>query len=153
PRSGRPRPPRPGPLRYVHGGPGRGAPRRRAIQRASPARRLRIGLLCAAFVLSLIAGRLVQLQGLDGAKYRALAERQRVHTVSVPAERGKITAADGTILAMTVQTNTVSADPTQIAGRTPEQTAMARQRVADALAGPLQMAATDIVNLLDNPTS
>jgi len=131
----------------------RGRPRRRSIQRASPARRLRIGLLCAAFVLSLIGGRLVQLQGLDGAKYRALAERQRVHTVSVPAERGKITAADGTILAMTVQTDTVSADPTQIAGRTPEQTAIARQRVADALAGPLQMASADIVNLLDNPTS
>jgi cell division protein FtsI (penicillin-binding protein 3) len=130
-----------------------GGPRRGGIQRASPARRLRVGLLCAGFALSLIAGRLVQLQALDGAKYRALAERQRVHTVSVPAERGKITTADKMILAMTVQTDTVSADPTQIVGRTPQQTAMARQRVADALAGPLRMPSASIVNLLDNPSS
>jgi cell division protein FtsI (penicillin-binding protein 3) len=101
----------------------------------------------------LIAGRLVQLQALDGAKYRALAEHQRVHTVSVPAERGKIITADETPLAMTVQTDTVSADPTQIVGRTPQLTAMARQRVADALAGPLQMPSASIVNLLDNPSS
>jgi len=130
-----------------------GGPRRGGIQCASPARRLRVGLLCAGFALSLIAGRLVQLQALDGAKYRALAERQRVHTVSVPAERGKITTADKMILAMTVQTDTVSADPTQIVGMTPQQTAMARQRVADALAGPLRMPSASIVNLLDNPSS
>jgi len=130
-----------------------GGPRRGGIQRASPARRLRVGLLCAGFALSLIAGRLVQLQALDGAKYRALAERQRVHTVSVPAERGKITTADETPLAMTVQTDTVSADPTQIVGMTPQQTAMVRQRVADALAGPLRMPSASIVNLLDNPSS
>jgi cell division protein FtsI (penicillin-binding protein 3) len=130
-----------------------GGSRRGGIQRASPARRLRVGLLCAGFALSLIAGRLVQLQALDGAKYRALAERQRVHTVSVPAERGKITTADGTPLAMTVQTDTVSADPTQIVGMTPQQTAMVRQRVADALAGPLRMPSASIVNLLDNPSS
>jgi len=130
-----------------------GGPRRGGIQRASPARRLRVGLLCAGFALSLIAGRLVQLQALDGAKYRALAERQRVHTVSVPAERGKITTADETPLAMTVQTDTLSADPTQIVGMTPQQTAMVRQRVADALAGPLRMPSASIVNLLDNPSS
>ena len=130
-----------------------GGPRHGGIQRASPARRLRVGLLCAGFALSLIAGRLVQLQALDGAKYRALAERQRVHTVSVPAERGKITTADETPLAMTVQTDTVSADPTQIVGMTPQQTAMVRQRVADALAGPLRMPSASIVNLLDNPSS
>jgi cell division protein FtsI (penicillin-binding protein 3) len=131
----------------------RGGPRRGGIQRASPARRLRVGLLCAGFALSLIAGRLVQLQALDGPRYRALAERQRVHTISVPAERGKITTAEGRILAMTVQTDTVSADPTQIVGRTLEQTATARQRVADALAGPLQMPSASIVELLDNPSS
>jgi cell division protein FtsI (penicillin-binding protein 3) len=76
-----------------------------------------------------------------------------VHTVSVPAERGKITTADETPLAMTVQTDTVSADPTQIVGMTPQQTTLVRQRVADALAGPLRMPSASIVNLLDNPSS
>ena len=130
-----------------------GGTRRGGIQRASPARRLRVTLLCTGFVLSLIAGRLVQLQGLDGARYRALAERQRLHTVSVPAERGSITTADGTILAMTVQTDTVTADPTQITGKTPDQTAALRGRIAAALAGPLRMPAATIANLLAHPSS
>jgi cell division protein FtsI (penicillin-binding protein 3) len=71
----------------------------------------------------------------------------------VPAERGTITTADGTILAMTVQTDTVTADPTQITGRTADQTAALRQRVAGALAGPLRMPAATIVNLLVHPSS
>ena len=132
---------------------GGGGPRRGGIQRASPARRLRVGLLCAGFALSLIAGRLIQLQGLDGARYRALAERQRLHSISVPAERGSITTADGTILAMTVQTDTVTADPTQITGDTPARTAALRQQVADALAGPLATPSATILHLLDYPSS
>ena len=132
---------------------GGGGPRRGGIQRASPARRLRVGLLCAGIALSLIAGRLIQLQGLDGARYRALAERQRLHSISVPAERGSITTADGTILAMTVQTDTVTADPTQITGGTPARTAALRQQVADALAGPLAMPSATILHLLDYPSS
>src|SRR6266516_1879636 len=154
PPSGRPRP---GSPRRV--GPGRdgampGARARRGgIQRASPARRLRVGLLCAGIALSLIAGRLIQLQGLDVARYRALAERQRLHSISVPAERGSITTADGTILAMTVQTDTVTADPTQIREGTPTRTAALRQRVADALAGPLAMPSATILHLLNHPSS
>ena len=132
---------------------GGGGPRRGGIQRASPARRLRVGLLCAGIALSLIAGRLIQLQGLDGARYRALAERQRLHSISVPAERGSITTADGTTLAMTVQTDTVTADPTQIRGGTPARTAALRQQVADALAGPLAMPSATILHLLDYPSS
>jgi len=112
-----------------------------------------VSLLCAGFALSLIAGRLVQLQGLDGAKYRALAERQRLHSISVPAERGRITAADGTPLAMTMQTDTVTADPTQITGATPGRTTALRQQVAGALAGPLRMPAATIEHLLDHPSS
>jgi cell division protein FtsI (penicillin-binding protein 3) len=132
---------------------GGGGPRRGGIQRASPARRLRVGLLCAGIALSLIAGRLIQLQGLDGARYRALAERQRLHSISVPAERGSITTADGTTLAMTVQTDTVTADPTQITGGTPARTAALRQQVADALAGPLATPSATILHLLDYPSS
>ena len=123
------------------------------MQRGNPARRLRVSLLCAGFALSLIAGRLVQLQGLDGGQYRAAAERQRLHSISVPAERGSITTADGTILAMTVQTDTVTADPTQIKGVTPERTAALRQQVADALAGPLAMPSATVLHLLDHPSS
>ena len=71
----------------------------------------------------------------------------------MPAERGSITTADGTTLAMTVQTDTVTADPTQIRGRTPARTAALRQQVADALAGPLAMPSATILHLLDYPSS
>jgi cell division protein FtsI (penicillin-binding protein 3) len=104
-------------------------------------------------VLSLIAGRLIQLQGLDGAQYRQLAENNRLHTIPVAAERGTITAADGTILAMTVQTDTVTADPTQITGTTPAHTAALRGQVAAAMAGPLAMPPATILGLLDHPSS
>jgi cell division protein FtsI (penicillin-binding protein 3) len=127
--------------------------RRGSLRRGSPNRRLRISLLCVGFVLSLVAGRLIQLQALDGTKYRALAERQRLHSIPVPAERGRITTADSTILAMTVQTDTVTADPTQITGTTPQQTAVERRQVADALAGPLRMPSATLLHLIEHPSS
>jgi cell division protein FtsI (penicillin-binding protein 3) len=105
------------------------------------------------FALSLIAGRLIQLQGLDGAHYRQMAENNRLHVNPVPAERGTITTADGSILAMTVQTDTVTADPTQITGTTPARTASLRGQVATTLAGPLAMPAATILNLLNHPSS
>ena len=101
-----------------------------------------------AVALSLVAGRLVQLQGLEGAKYRALAAQSKLQTISIPAERGSITTADGTILAMTVQDDTVIADPPQIAGKTAQATAALRQRVAGLLAGPLHMTQSAILGKL-----
>ena len=98
-------------------------------------------------------GRLIQLQGLDGAVYQAKAETFRQHTIPVPAERGRITSADGMILAMTVQTDTVTADPTQLAGTTRAQTLAFKRQVADALAGPLKMPSTTIAHLLEHPSS
>jgi cell division protein FtsI (penicillin-binding protein 3) len=101
-----------------------------------------------AFALTLVAGRLVQLQGLEGAQFRADAEQNKVQTISIPAERGTITTADGTTLAMTVQDYTVIADPPQIMGKTAAATAALRQRVAGLLAAPLHMTQAAIVNLL-----
>jgi len=88
------------------------------------------------------------LQGLEGTKYRAAAEQNKVQNISIPAERGAITAADGTTLAMTVQEYTVIADPPQIAGKTAAATAALRQKVAGLLAGPLRMTQAAIINLL-----
>jgi cell division protein FtsI (penicillin-binding protein 3) len=101
-----------------------------------------------AVALSLVAGRLVQLQGLEGAHYRELAEQSKAETISIPAERGTITTADGTILAMTVQDDTVIADPAQIAGKTAQATAALRQRLAGVLAGPLHMTQSAILGKL-----
>jgi cell division protein FtsI (penicillin-binding protein 3) len=87
---------------------------RRLFTRGDPGRRLGITLLCIVFVLSLFAGRLVQLQGMESGYYRNLAAKEQVQTIRLPAQRGEITAADGQAVAITVDTYQVVADPAQI---------------------------------------
>lgn len=88
----------------------------------------------------------MQIQGLEGTRYQNLADQQRVQTVQIPAVRGNITAADGTPLAQTLQTDQVFADPKLM---TPEQ----EPQVAAALAVPLGMTQAAILHLIQNPGS
>jgi cell division protein FtsI (penicillin-binding protein 3) len=103
-------------------------------------------------VLSLFAGRLLQLQGMDYGKYRSIAQRQRLQNIQIPAFRGSIEGADGRPLAMTVQADLVFADPTQMTapGQAPENV---RARYAAELSGPLGMSAGSVLSVLDHPTS
>jgi cell division protein FtsI (penicillin-binding protein 3) len=110
-----------------------------------PGRRLQASLWCTLLALVVIAGRLVQLQGMDGPKYRRLAAAERIHTLFVPAARGSITTADGATLALTVRQDTVVADPRQIP-------ASQRASVATALAGPLKLPQPTILGMLAHPT-
>src|SRR5580693_216017 len=123
-------------------------PARPGLRRAEHGRRLKLSLVCIGLVLVLIAARLVQLQGLHWSQYRALAQQQMLppQPISIPVVRGSITSSDGTVLAMTVQTDLVYADPAEI----PQAQ---RPRVAAALAGPLGMPQPVIQALLDYPTS
>ena len=114
--------------------------------RADPGRRLGVTLLAIAFVLSLFAGRLIQLQGFESRTYLQLAQDQRLQGESIPAVRGTITAANGQPLALTVQTYLVYADPVMMS-------AAQMPQIAADLAGPLGMTETDILSLLQNPTS
>ena len=66
-------------------------------------------------VMSLFAGRLLQLQGVEAAAYAATAEAERLRTVTIPATRGAITDSHGVALATTVDAINVTADQTQIA--------------------------------------
>ena len=104
--------------------------------------------MCIGLVLGLIAARLVQLQGLHWSQYRALAQQQMLppQPIPIPVLRGSITSSDGTVLAMTVQTDLVYADPVQI----PQAK---RAQVAAALAGPLGMTQPAILALIDHPSS
>ena len=114
--------------------------------RADPGRRLGVTLLAIAFVLSLFAGRLVQLQGFESGTYLRLAQDQRLQGESIPAVRGTITAADGQPLALTVQTYLVYADPLMM-------TAAQLPQIATDLAAPLGMTEADVLSLLQHPTS
>jgi cell division protein FtsI (penicillin-binding protein 3) len=117
------------------------------MRRANPDRRLRIALLCIAFALTIFAGRLVQLEGFDSAAYKtdSALEHPPAH-ISLPAVRGDITTGDGAVLAMTVQKETVFADPRQIPVAT-------RPPVAASLAGPLKLTPASILHMLNHPSS
>jgi len=116
------------------------------LRRGSPGRRLNIAFLCIIFVLTLFAGRLVQLQGLDWSAYRDMAQHQRLRTIPIPAVRGTITSSDDKVLAMTVQTDLVFADPVLMP-------AARRPAVATALAGLLGMPPEQILHLIEKPSS
>jgi cell division protein FtsI (penicillin-binding protein 3) len=92
--------------------------------------------------MSVFAGRLVQIQGMDSGQYATDAAQQRMKPISVPAVRGSIVTSDGTVLAMTVQTDSVIADPQQIP--VPERAVMAAK-----LAGPLKVPAAQLLAELD----
>jgi len=92
-------------------------------------------------------GRLVQLQGVDASRYRYLGHKERVITQTTPTVRGEITSSDGAVLAMTVRTDTVYADPPLIK----KSTTLAD--VAGRLAGLLRMKEGQILWLLQNPSS
>jgi cell division protein FtsI (penicillin-binding protein 3) len=65
-------------------------------------------------VLSLFGARLVQLQGLDAPTYAAEAEKARLRTVTLPADRGTITDRNGVALASTVAAVNVTSDQTKV---------------------------------------
>jgi cell division protein FtsI (penicillin-binding protein 3) len=103
-------------------------------------------LLAIIFVLTLFAARLVQLQGLDAGHYRTLALKQRDLTIHLPAVRGSITGANGEVLAMTVATYLVYADP-------PEMPVADQVQVATKLASYINVPAYEILQLIQHPTS
>jgi cell division protein FtsI (penicillin-binding protein 3) len=117
------------------------------MPRGDSNRRLGATLLAIAFVLTLWAGRLVQLQGFESGAYRQAASSERERTITLPALRGSITGANGQVLAMTAATYTVAADPPEIGGATK------LPQIAGELAAPLGMTSAAILSLLQNPTS
>jgi cell division protein FtsI (penicillin-binding protein 3) len=108
-------------------------------------------LLAIAIVLTLFAGRLVQIQGMESGYYKAAANAEKLTTITLPALRGTIYGANGANgqpqpLAMTIETYTVTSDPTLI-------TDAGKPAVAQELAAPLSTTAAQVLNLLRHPTS
>ncbi len=93
---------------------------RRGTVRGKPVRRLSIGFLVIAMLLSVFAARLVQLQGVDPDSYAQMAADEAMADVILPAERGDILDRNGEPLADSVAGLMVVADPTMTADRAPE---------------------------------
>jgi cell division protein FtsI (penicillin-binding protein 3) len=66
--------------------------------------------MVVAFVVSLFAARLVQLQGVDAHSYSAIAAEKDTDTVVLEAPRGTIYDRDGTKLAETVDASMITAN-------------------------------------------
>ncbi|GAA2153315.1 cell division protein FtsI [Nocardioides koreensis] len=82
--------------------------------------RLRLGFLVIAMVLSVFAGRLVQLQGIDPNSYAAMAAAEGMVQVALKAERGDILDRNGKPLADSVDGEMVVADPYMTSDDAPE---------------------------------
>jgi cell division protein FtsI (penicillin-binding protein 3) len=67
--------------------------------------------MAVAFVVSLFAARLVQLQGVDAHSYSAIAAEKDTDTVVLEAPRGTIYDRNGTKLAETVDASMITANP------------------------------------------
>ncbi|MGG5257584.1 penicillin-binding transpeptidase domain-containing protein [Phycicoccus avicenniae] len=95
---------------------GSGGPRRPAARTArdqpgpSPRRRMRALTVATVFVLSIFGAQLVRIQGFDASAVAAEAESDRVTAQILPAMRGQIVSADGTVLASSVVREVVVAN-------------------------------------------
>ncbi len=114
-----------------------------AFKLGSQTRRLRASFLIVAFVMSIFAGRLIQLQGIDANAYATQARDARIRTVVLPATRGDITDTNGVELATTVDTVAITADP--------KQTAPSAAQIAGIIAPRLGLDATTVVAALSTP--
>jgi cell division protein FtsI (penicillin-binding protein 3) len=114
---------------------------------------MRAALIVLVFVLTLFGGRLVQMQGLDGATVARAALGQRSTTVPMPAHRGDITDAAGVPLAQTWDRRNVIVDQTLVPlykrlGPDGRRTVVGVQGAAEDLARVLDMSMTEVATRL-----
>ncbi|GAA4845255.1 penicillin-binding protein 2 [Kitasatospora terrestris] len=131
-------------------------PQQRAIRLADPRRRLRLVTGSLALVFAVFAGRLVQLQLLDSDALAAAAGANKYVQAVLPAERGSITAADGTVLATSVDAYDVTADPTMLtpeAAHLPDAPEQAAALLAPILGQPKEKLAAALHLNPKNPKS
>ncbi|HVX43806.1 MAG TPA: penicillin-binding protein 2 [Mycobacteriales bacterium] len=99
------------------------ARRRRLLPLGNSGRRINVGFAVVATIALILGGRLIQLQGLEGTRYAAMASAERSDTQQLAAQRGQITDRDGNVMADSVEAEAIVANPRQI--DLPIETAMA----------------------------
>lgn len=82
-----------------------------ALRLARPRPRLRLVGLTVTLVVLVFTARLLQVQAVDAGSFADKAAVNRYITVPLAAERGTMTARDGTPLATTVDAYDITADP------------------------------------------
>jgi cell division protein FtsI (penicillin-binding protein 3) len=116
------------------------------VHRGEPARRVGITLLAITIVLTLFAGRLIQIQGMESGYYKTAANAEKLATLTLPSQRGAIYGSNGQILAMSIETYLVWSDPSLIpAGQLTS--------VADQVGSLLGMPGAQVLYLLQHPAA
>ncbi|MGI8700962.1 MAG: peptidoglycan D,D-transpeptidase FtsI family protein [Nocardioidaceae bacterium] len=105
-----------------------GASRRPTVSLATGTFRLWSAFCAVAFVLSLFAARLIQLQGIDENDYAAMARATGAQTVTLEAPRAPIYDRFGVKLAETVDAAKLIADPTFTTGHATEIASVLHRR-------------------------
>ncbi len=82
-----------------------------------------------AFVISLFAARLVQLQGIDENDYAAMAAEKGAQTITLEAPRASIYDRNGVALAQSVDAAKLTADPTYAKSHATEIATLLHRRI------------------------
>jgi cell division protein FtsI (penicillin-binding protein 3) len=106
-----------------------GTRRRQPLGLVQRDQRNRWGLLFLIALLVVVVGKLVVLQGVDGAAYAQAATDSRMRTHPIEAVRGQITDRTGKVLAYSVAAERVIADPAAVTD--PTRTALALTTLLD----------------------
>jgi cell division protein FtsI (penicillin-binding protein 3) len=109
--------------------------------------RLRSGLVLLAVIVLLLAGRLVQLQGLQPVALADKSGVQGVRPVTLPAERGRVLDRNGNPLALSVVATNITANPraiTQAVCQVGATTPCDARSIASAVAPLLGLPVADI---------
>ncbi|MGI8881819.1 MAG: peptidoglycan D,D-transpeptidase FtsI family protein [Jatrophihabitans sp.] len=118
--------------------------RRSGLRLGRSTRRLTFGFGVVCALLTVVGGRLVQLQGVDPGDYARAAAAERLTTITLNAARGEIVDRNGVVLAYTGGAKDVIADPSQIS-------AGDRLNYAMQLAPLVGAKVNDIAALLSKP--
>jgi cell division protein FtsI (penicillin-binding protein 3) len=136
--------------------PSRGGGRpRRPIRLISTPFRLWSAFCVVAFVLSLFAARLVQLQGVDEEDYAQLAVQMGSQTITLEAPRAPIYDRNGVELAETVDASKLIADPTYTSAHATQIAAFLHRTLGLdylTMVGDLRKPDTRYVELADHVT-
>jgi cell division protein FtsI (penicillin-binding protein 3) len=118
----------------------------RTLRLGRPTVRLRVTFGVMAFVLSLFAGRLIMLQGVDPDSYKLAASKENAKAFTLHASRGAILDRNGVPLSVSEDAVQITADPSQTSKDAPQ--------LAAILAGKLPSTSYDeLLEALTKPDS
>lgn len=96
-------------------------------------KKLRISLIIIFILMILLIFRIFYLQLVDGSHLSELASKQQTTSEVISSKRGNIYDSTGASLAISETVDTITINPKKIKGKTTEETAKLREKIAKGL--------------------